>query len=70
MHLVAVVVLRPWYKSNALIDTNAPYEGICALLWTINQLTDGLPQFPYRKTRKGGGVTTLLEPDEDTVECF
>lgn len=40
-----------WCKSNALINTNAPVQWESALQWAINQLTDGLPQCPYRNTQ-------------------
>lgn len=60
-----------WFKSNALINTNAPFCRGLALSWAINQLTDGLP---HRPRRKHSGLLLrlylILEPNEDAVERF
>lgn len=59
------------FKSNALINTNAPFHRRLALSWAINQLTDGLP---HRPCRKHLGLLLrpylVLEPDQDAVERF
>lgn len=52
-----------WFKSNALINTNAPFRRGSALLWAISRLT-GLAHRPCRK--HSGSLLRpylVLEPD-------
>lgn len=60
-----------WFKSNALINTNAPFRRGSALSWAINQLTDGLPHRPcWKHSGSLLGPYLVLEPDRDAVERF